>query len=158
MATETDTAKDQAQAQYESIVNMLARMDHLRDCDGDDCELTSDEILEGLGYSQLGGASDEDRREYHDEDQAREAIDNDPLSIEVRSGWHSPGESGEDEEFSILLCTGGPAVRIRGELDEYNQACRAWLEYQDWFTPWQEYIPQGSNKVLCEFANYFLGY
>lgn len=73
------------------------------------------------------------------EDDAREAIENDPLSIEVRSGWASVGEEMAAEEFQILLCTGGPAVRIVGELDQYKEPCRAWLEYQNWFTPWTEY-------------------
>jgi hypothetical protein len=56
----------------------------------------------------------------------------------------------------ILLSTGGPALRIRGELDEYKQPYRAWLEYQDWFTPWTEY--HGDNvdtDALLAFAAYF---
>jgi hypothetical protein len=73
-------------------------------------------------------------------DDAYERIQEDPLSIEVRTGWYSPGEAPEPEEFNILLCTGGPAVRIIGELDQYKQPCRAWIEYQDWFTPWAELV------------------
>ena len=40
-----------------------------------------------------------------------------PLSIEVRSGWHSVGEdAGEPEEFRIVLCTGGPHVELTGDI------------------------------------------
>lgn len=58
--------------------------------------------------------SDEER------EAAQTSIDEDPLSVEVRGDWHVPGgEGAKPSEFMILLCTGGPAVRIRGELDRY---------------------------------------
>jgi hypothetical protein len=91
-----------------------------------------------------------------DEDEARERISEDPLEVQVRSDWTSPGEPLEASEFCILLCTGGPAVRIRGELDR-GEPCRAWLEYQDWGTPWAQYF-DASSKTLCEYAaNFFFG-
>lgn len=68
-------------------------------------------------------------------DEARERIQDDPLSVEVRSGWASSKDDFEAEEFQILLCTGGPAVRIMGEL-AHGEPSRAWIEYQDWGTPW----------------------
>ena len=60
----------------------------------------------------------------------------------------------EAAEFCILLTTGGPAVRIRGELDEYNEPRRAWLEVQDWFLPWTEYVCADSD-VLLNYARCF---
>lgn len=80
-----------------------------------------------------------------------------PLSVQIRSGWYTPGEQPEPEEFEILLTTGGPALRIRGELDEYKQPCRAWLEYQDWGTPWTEFHGEGapSQDDLLTFAQQF---
>lgn len=86
---------------------------------------------------------------------AEQRIQEDPLSIQVRSCWGSPGEKMEACEFEILLCTGGPAVRIRGELNQYNEPDRAWLEYQDWFTPWVEYYEEGARDVLVEYASQF---
>jgi hypothetical protein len=93
------------------------------------------------------------------EDEARRAIDDDPLSVEVRSGWHSLGETLQPAEFQILLCAGGPAVRILGELDGDNQPCRAWLEYQDWGTPWTEYHGENADQaVLLSYAgNFYFG-
>jgi hypothetical protein len=91
-----------------------------------------------------------------DEDAARDNIQEDPLEVQVRSDWTSPGETLEVSEFMILLCTGGPAVRIVGELDR-GEPCRAWLEYQDWGTSWTRYF-EASSATLCEYAdNFFFG-
>lgn len=91
-----------------------------------------------------------------DEDEARDRISEDPLDIQVRSDWTSPSEGLEPSEFMILLCTGGPAVRIIGELDQYGEPCRAWMEYQDWGTPWTQYFG-ADNKTLCRYASHFFG-
>lgn len=109
---------------------------------------------------------EEELKELEDEageldnvDDVQERIDEYPLDIQVRGDWHSPGETGREtvaSEFTILLCTGGPAVRIMGELDDHGQPDRCWLEYQDWFTPWQQYFGDtGDNGILLEFAQRF---
>jgi hypothetical protein len=89
------------------------------------------------------------------EDDAKQAIDEDPLSVEIRSGWYQPGDTPEPEEFNILLCTGGPAVRIMGELDQHKQPCRAWLEYQDWGTPWTHYYEKDTQDALLTYCRQF---
>lgn len=91
-----------------------------------------------------------------DRDDADERIQNDALSVEVRSDWHYPGDGSEPTEFQILLCTGGPAVRIMGELNHYGEPVRAWLEYQDWGTPWTERVNQdGDHDALLIYASCF---
>lgn len=154
MTDATDNAEKQAKAQLESIVSMIARLEHAQKCDGGaDCELTDAEILDGLGlWNKNGKASAEERGEYHDEEKTRERIEEAPLSVEVRSGWHTPGDTADDEEYMILLCTGGPAVRIIGDLDQYKQPSSACLQYQDWFTPWTEYT-DSDETVLIAYAN-----
>jgi hypothetical protein len=77
--------------------------------------------------------------ECESREDAEQRIQEDPLCLEVRSGWTTLDEPLQAEEFNILLCTGGPAVRIVGELDQ-GQPTRAWLEVQDWFTPWTQYF------------------
>jgi len=82
------------------------------------------------------------------------------LSVEVRGGWHTPGqltaeEACRPEEFCILLSTGGPALRIMGELDEHCQPTRAYLQYQDWGTPWTDYYETGIGEVLLKWASVF---
>ena len=86
--------------------------------------------------------------ECKDQDEARERIEEDALSVEVRSDWVTPGEEMTPGEFCILLSTGGPAVRIRGELDGLGQPLRAWLEVQDWFKPWTDYVPADQDTLL----------
>jgi len=174
-----DRAEDQAAAQYSSIVDMLAAVE----CDyGRLQELRDDfDALEGeeRKAAELGRAeypSDyttnpgEDLIYFYDmgrelaeleaaagnctdEEDARQRIQEDPLSVEVRSDWASPGEELTAGEFRILLCTGGPAVQIRGELNR-GEPCRAWLEYQDWGTPWTHYFGADSD-TLCRYASFF---
>jgi hypothetical protein len=70
-------------------------------------------------------------------DAVREEINQEPLSVEVRSDWHTPGSVATPGEFCILLSTGGPALRIIGDLDEYGQPYGdPSIQWQDWGTPW----------------------
>lgn len=90
-----------------------------------------------------------------DRDEARQTIEEDALSVEVRSDWHTPGDDSEPTDFQILLCTGGPAVRIMGELQQ-GEPSRAWLEYQDWGTPWTERLNHdGDHDALLTYARCF---
>ena len=92
-----------------------------------------------------------------DADAVRDRIQESPLSVEVRSGWYSSGsEENKPEEFCILLSTGGPALRLCGDLDEHGTPTRAYLQYQDWGTPWTDYYAgKGSGAVLLTFAQQF---
>jgi hypothetical protein len=92
-----------------------------------------------------------------DEESAREEIQESPLSVQVRSGWYTPGAVGTAEEFEILLSTGGPALRIRGELDAHMQPDRAWLEYQDWGTPWTQYFDVEQDTLLAYCRAFYFG-
>jgi hypothetical protein len=90
------------------------------------------------------------------EEEARIAIQESPLEISVRSNWHAPGETGHSIEWKILLCTGGPAVRIRGHLDGYDYPESVILEYQDWFTEWREYpLTEEQEEKLLRYAHEF---
>jgi hypothetical protein len=147
--TQTETSADQARAQFESIAAMVARLTHAAECtDPADCSLTAQDIADGLG--EYRGPSPvyewnlkpEDREDYHDPNEAEQRIHEDPLSVQVRSDWHTPStERTDPAEFEILLCTGGPAVRIVGDLDQYAEPYHARIEHQDWGTPWTEYRP-----------------
>lgn len=148
---ERDTARDQAAAQLASIVEMMSavecdfyRLQELREVDP--AELSSDDAEE---LSELSAAAGD----CEDEDDARRRIDDDPLSVEVRTDWHAPGEDSEPTEFCILLCTGGPAVRIVGDLDQ-GQPSRPRLQYQDWGIPWTDYFPDSAGldalQSYCE--------
>jgi len=121
-----ETAEQQAQAQLESIVEMIAT---------------------------LRAASNDNEREA-----AQIRIAEDPLSVEVRGDWHAPGgEGAKPSEFMILLCTGGPAVRIRGELDRYSEPEKPHIEYQDWFTSWRE-LPVATdeeNDAVLDYCRQF---
>lgn len=67
------------------------------------------------------------------EEEARERIEQDALSVEVRSGWTNVSTLSEvsAEEFRIVLCTGGPHVELLGEL-ENGTPHNIVMRYRDW--------------------------
>jgi hypothetical protein len=79
------------------------------------------------------------------------------LSVEIRDGWYTSGDkSGGPEEFKILVSTGGPAFRIIGELDQYNQPSNVRAEHQDWGTPWIEVeLSNEEQEAVDWFAGLF---
>lgn len=96
-----------------------------------------------------------------DEDAAEEARDmiyEDALSVEVRNGWHVPGSeaSRRADEYRICLTTGGPAVQITGDLDQWGEPVTAHLEVQDWFLPWTRFHQNESDTAaLLAYAGCF---
>ena len=92
-----------------------------------------------------------------DEDQEaiRDEITESALSVQVRSGWVDSGADNMGaEEYCVLLSTGGPALRLTGDLNAHGDPETARLEYQDWGTPWTEY-GDADRDVLLRFAAHF---
>ena len=95
-----------------------------------------------------------------DEEGVRTKIQEDPLSIEVRSDWETDGSNLRAGEFRILLCTGGPAVQIVGSLGEHKEPEKARIEYQDWGTPWTEYeemTREEETKLISYCREFYFG-
>lgn len=88
---------------------------------------------------------------------AMQVIQEDALSVEVRSDWHEPDQDSKPTEFQILLCTGGPAVRLIGDLTEHNEPDNVHMEYQDWGTPWTPYYPptEKERDAMLTYAQQF---
>lgn len=177
---ETDWVEKIGKPAADSIVEMVAaleldygRLEELRD-ERDDFEIENpsacDETVSATAESIAAWAAEnpddaEELKELEaaarpcgnecvDADQARIMIEEDALSVQVRSGWVSPGEEMQAEDFEILLATGGPAVRIRGELDANGEPSRAWLEVQDWGKPWTQYFGIEQDTLLA-YSNCF---
>ncbi len=132
---------------YACIAEMIAALD----CDYDRLdELKDSESLTDDEKEELAELENDCERR----DGAIERILDDALSVQVRSGWAPVGDCLQAEEFMIVIATGCPAVRIRGELDGYRQPTRAWLEVQDWGTPWTRYY-DGLQDVLLAYAQCF---
>jgi hypothetical protein len=94
-----------------------------------------------------------------DEEGARRAIMEDALSVQVRSDWYVPGnDPGKPDEFEILLCTGGPAVRLIGTLDRFGEPETVRMQVQDWFQPWTPFDPAAEDDdedALLTYARCF---
>ncbi len=87
--------------------------------------------------------------ECKDRDDAERRIHDDPLSLQFRSGWCASREDMEPEEFELLLGTGGPAVRIIGEISN-GEPCNPQLQVQDWFKPWTDYNGDSDDDAALE--------
>ncbi len=98
----------------------------------------------------------EDGEEWEGMD-PEEAIAEDPLEVSIRADWHSPGDGADvDLEYKILLCTGGPAIRIIGGLDQWKQPDSVKIEYQDWGTPWTElWTGAEEDEAMLTYARQF---
>ena len=126
--------REQAGAQLASIEELVTCLEHAAACDNTEC---------GADCT-------------HNEDEAREAILADALSVQVRSDWHTPGDTADAGEYKILLCWGGPSVQILGALDEHGQPYSAELQYQDWFTEWMDYpLTDNEEQMLLMYAQQF---
>ena len=124
-------AYDQARAQMDSISDMMRRYREAQSMDN---------------YTAL--------------DAVEQEIYEDPLEISVRSLWTPMGMPLEADEFRILLCTGGPAVQIVGDLAEHGCVFGdPRLQYQDWFTPWTDYpLTSEQQEDLLAYCQMFSFY
>ena len=95
--------------------------------------------------------------ECESREDAETRIQEDALSVEVRGAWHTLGEPEILTDFNILLSTGGPATRIRGEIDQHGEPSRAWLEVQDWGTPWTQYFDIEQDTLLTYARCFYFG-
>jgi hypothetical protein len=77
-----------------------------------------------------------------------------PLSVLIRSDWHEVGAESTGSEFEILLSTGGPAVRVLGDLDSYSEPYRPGLQFSDWGVDWTDH-PESNCDALLWFAGLF---
>ena len=82
-------------------------------------------------------------------EKAREEIQDEPLETATKSDFDG------SKQYMILLGTGGPAMRIYGELDEYGQPMTAEYQYQNWFTPWTTADESADDKNLLAYAQVF---
>lgn len=126
--TQDDNGKLQAIAQMACISDMMRRYREAQDIEG---------------YTAMEAVEEE--------------IMVDPLEISVRSLWTPLGYPMEADEFRILLCTGGPAVQIVGDLDEHGCIFgQPNIEYQDWFAPWRPLtITEDQQKDLLAYCQMF---
>ena len=155
MVTENHAEK-QARAQTESIATMVAaiecnyaRLNELRE-DLETACFDESQFTDPNPRGWISEAASNAEHTYHttatefialetaagectSEDEAREAIKQDPRSVEIRSGWANSRAEFEPEEFRIVLCAGGPHVEILGDLDR-GEPSRPRILYRDWGT------------------------
>lgn len=87
----------------------------------------------------------------------REEIQEAPLCLSVRSLWTDLGAALRPEQFCILLSTGGPGLRIVGDLGTFGCPENSCMEWQDWGTPWTPYAPAESALLDAWAAQFYWG-
>ena len=127
MKTEKTHSEEQAELQLQNIIKLVDALDAARK--KEDCEAT---------------------------DKIEREITESVLSVECRTGWFVPdAERHDPEEYKILLCWGGPACRIIGDLDS-GEADTVQFEYQDWGTLWMAlYLTEEQEEKVLTFARCF---
>lgn len=168
MTTETEHnahAISNAKGWLESILEMVANYKAAQEgasIECGQCEGTGETESASNGETEecpvCNGSGEIDNP--HDEEETRREIEESALSVQVRGSWYNPGDpdkGGSAEEFEILLSTGGPALRIIGQLDDYGQVYgEPRLQWQDWGTPWTDHdTSTEEDKAIAEFAGCF---
>jgi len=160
MSTET-SLNEIGKSAFESIRDMVAalhvdydRLEELRETKEDHDDETScvDWEEENPEDAEELAELEEAAGDCESVDEAVERIHEDPLSLRI-FGERIDGDW-QYTSFEILLTTGGPAVRIMGELDQ-GYPFRAWLEVQDWGTAWTQYYEEGIGSILLEYCQQF---
>jgi hypothetical protein len=126
---EQNHAEEQAKAQLESIKEMVADLNKAR--------------------------ADEDDDAF---EEAEQTIHEDPLSVEVRTDWYTLDQDSDKKPafYRILLCWGGPACQVVGDLSEHGEPETAKIEYQDWGTRWTEYrLNKEEEEIVLTYARCF---
>jgi hypothetical protein len=129
----------------ESMKDDLDALHHARECDGKlangkPCKRGSETKKYKTSDGKTGQQCIHENPEaWHDEDRAREAIEEGHYGIQIRSEWHNPGENGADRdgEYKVTLGGGGPASQIVGELQD-GEPYTAIFQFQDLFKPWTD--------------------
>jgi hypothetical protein len=164
---ETNYAEQQAIAQVQPIVELMAayncdfdRLEELRDERSDWLdENTNDTAMWALANPDDAEELDEleaQAGEYESKDDAEEALNSDPLSIETRSAWTCVGDSDglQPAEYRIVLCTGGPHVELVGDLDTNGEPTRVRVLYSDWGCHGELF--DFDHCALLEYAQHFI--
>jgi hypothetical protein len=128
------------------------KMEHARRC----ALGTMASIREMVEAMRAAEASDDGEAELEgdrlDSDGIRERMLESPLELTIR-GFRNHLNAWEADRYELLMGTGGPAVRIVGDLNG-GEASTAEMECQDWFTPW---TPVPLEPEDCEALQAFVG-
>lgn len=149
---------------YECIAEMVAalecdydRLEELRQLRKDFEPGDSDATWEGLCGDEAEELAELETAagDCESREDAETRIQEGPLCIELEGKW-SMGDTATADKALILLGTGGPATRIVCELDN-GEPTRAWVQAQDWFTQWTDYVGGSSDTLLTYCRVFYFG-
>jgi hypothetical protein len=152
------TTYEQLQAIGKSRADSIASMVAALECDYDRLEelrefkaregLMNSDAMEELADLEAAAGDCESRED------AEQRIHEDPLEITLAGEW-SLGDTPKADKAYILLSTGGPATRIVVELTEHMEPGRAYIQAQDWGTPWTDCLNVIDQDTLLTYCQQF---
>jgi hypothetical protein len=147
---------DALECDYDRLTDLRDERDSYEPSDGEErltqteCATNAEQwAFDNSEEAEELAALEADAGECTDREDAEQRIHDDPMSLEYRSGWCASKEEMEPEEFVLLLTTGGPAVRIIGEVSD-GEPDRPRLQTQDWGTSWTDYFGGEDHSDDCE--------
>lgn len=150
---ETSHAEQNAISHAERIeamgeaVGFCRNLDTVNACEARDLGREARGLLHEHGWDGTNGDDTADAIE--------EAAREEALSVEFRcSQWQTSATDMDADQCRVLLSWGGPALQIVGSFDAHRGMTTARLEYQDWGTPWTEYMGADEDALLW-FAGLF---
>jgi hypothetical protein len=163
---EQNHAEEQAKAQLESIKEMVANLTRWTaqnipdDVVRDVLHLTPKHKIDEQDKEAAAAEMNNTETELRDEirEEAEQTIHEDALSVEVRSDWYTLDQDSDKKPafYRILLCWGGPACQVVGDLSEHGEPETAKIEYQDWGTRWTEYrLNKEEEETVLTYARCF---
>lgn len=155
-------ANRHGRAAVASMRDDLDALEHAQECDGTNengkpCKRGSETRSFKLKDGTKGKQNKHQNPDaWHDEERAREAIEQGHYGIELRGGWYAPGGRDEDgaQEYCVTLGGGGPAMRIVGELEDGSPST-ARYQFQDWFKPWTDAeLSEKESAILLQWVGH----
>jgi hypothetical protein len=152
------TTYEQLQAIGKSAADSIVEMVAALECDYDRLEELR-EFKEREGLMTVGAieeliALETAAGDCESREAAEQRIHEDPLEITLAGEW-SLGDTPKADKAYILLSTGGPATRIVCELDGDMQPERAYIQAQDWGTPWTDCPGVIDRDTLLTYCQQF---
>ena len=156
---DSDEAREEGEKVLGGRINGTRNLYAIYEVDGVRYRLTWDSMDDDpVEYVSDPYTLDHDGEAHTDPDDLRDRLMGQALEIGVRSDWVDPMRGTfEPTEYLLLLTTGGPALRITGELDISNEPATLRLQHQDWGTAWTDYpLDDAEQQDLLQFANLFV--
>jgi hypothetical protein len=151
-----DDALEELRKEWDAEEDQQAKVEIFGKIKEGDEELSDWDAENGEELKELAEAATLDG-ELVDAETARERIQERPLSVQVRSGWVTPAARWRPRSSRSCSRQAGRRCASSASSTSTRSPHRAWLEYQDWGTPWTRYFPTEQETLLSFCRCFYFG-